>query len=108
MKLDYAGAADERGVHLEERVLRGSSHQHEHAVFDRMEQRVLLTAVEAVDLVDEQDGSKALHRQALFRGADLAAQVGHGAADGGDFHKGGFRVLGDDVRERGLPRARGP
>lgn len=64
--------------------------------------------VEAMDLVDEQDGSKALHRQALFRGADLAAQVGHGAADGGDFHKGGFRVLGDDVRERGLPRARGP
>ena len=73
-----------------------------------MEQRVLLTAVEAVDLVDEQDGSKALHRQALFRGANLAAQVGHGAADGGHFHKGCPRVLGDDMRKRGFPRARRP
>ena len=71
-----------------------------------MQKRVLLAAVEAVDLVDEQDGAQPEPRQALFGRVDLTPQVGHRAADSRHLHERGFRAFGDDVRERGLPRAR--
>ena len=59
------------------------------AVFHRMQQRVLLAAVEAVDLVDEQDGAQAPHDETLLRRVDFPAQVGHRAPDGRHLHEGG-------------------
>ena len=67
-----------------------------------MEQRVLLAAVEAVDLVDEEDGAAALRQQPALGGLDLAAEVLDGTGDGADLDELGVRGLGDDARERGL------
>ena len=82
MELDHARARYERRVHFEERVFRGGAHQHQDAVFHGMKERVLLAAVEPVDLVHEQDGAQAAHGQALLGCVDFTPQVGHRAAHG--------------------------
>lgn len=82
MQLHDARARDEGGVHFEKRVLRGGAHKHHKAIFHRVQKRVLLAAIEPVNLVDEQDGAQASHDEPLLRRIDFPAQVGHGAPDG--------------------------
>ena len=50
-------AREQRGVHLERRVLRRGADEDDRAGLDVRQERVLLGLVEAVDLVDEQDGA---------------------------------------------------
>ena len=104
-QLDDARTRDERGVHFEIRIFGSGADQDDRAVFHRVQQRVLLAAVEAVDLVDEQDGAHAVDQQALFGGGDFAAQIGHGAADGRYLHEGRARAFGHDVRDARLARS---
>ena len=54
-----AGAREQRRDHLEGRVLRGGADQDDVALLDVGQKGVLLGFVEAVDLVDEQDGAAA-------------------------------------------------
>ena len=106
LEADYARTADQRGVHFEKRVLGGGAHQHHGAVLHRMEKRILLTAVESMDLVHEQDGARAVERQALLGGVDFPAQVGHGAANGRHLHERRLRGFGDDVSNGGFAGSR--
>ncbi len=64
----------ERAVELEGRVLGGGADQHDRAVLDIGQEAVLLGAVEAMDLVDEQ-------QRALARRAALAAPPRISCAD---------------------------
>ena len=73
LQLDHAAARDERRVDLEVGVLGGGADEHHDAVFDGVEQRVLLRAREAVDLVDEQDGAYPTRHEAALGGVNLAA-----------------------------------
>ena len=107
-ELHDAAPADQGGVDLEVGVLGRRSHEHHRAVLDGVEQGVLLPAVEAVDLVDEQDRAAGGREQAALGGLDLPAQVLDRPRDGGDLDELGVRAVGDDARERGLARARGP
>ena len=50
----HLGAGQQRAVQLEGRVLGGGADQHHGAVFHHRQEAILLAAVEAVDLVDEQ------------------------------------------------------
>ena len=59
LEADDPGAGEERAVHLEAGVLGGGAEQGDHAALDVGQHRVLLRLVEAVDLVDEQDGALA-------------------------------------------------
>jgi hypothetical protein len=60
----------ERRVHLEVRVLGRRADQRDRAVLDVRQQRVLLGLVEAVDLVEEQDGPLPVQREAVLRLGD--------------------------------------
>ena len=51
-RFDRAG--EQRGVELERRVLGGGAHQNDGAILHHRQKAVLLGAVEAVDLVDEE------------------------------------------------------
>ena len=102
VELDHARARQKRLVHLEERVLRGGTHKHDDAVLHGVEQGVLLAAVEAVDLVDEQDGAPAVDDQAALCRVDLLAQVLHRAGDSRHLHELGARGVGDDAGQGGL------
>ena len=104
-QLDHAAPADKRGVDLEIGVLGRGAHEHDGAVLHGVEQRVLLAAVEAVDLVDKEDGATALRQQPALGGLDLAAEVLDGAGNSADLDELGMRRLGDDARERGLAGA---
>ncbi len=68
-------ARQDRGVQLEGRVLGGGPDQDDRAVLHIRKEAILLGAVEAVDLVDEQEGALP-HLPALGRGFEDLAQVG--------------------------------
>ena len=96
----------QRGVHLERRVLGRGSDEDDVAGFDTRKEGVLLRFVEPVDLVDEHDGAAA-------RGAAQSLRFGHDLADfldarhdGAERHELGARRVGDDPRERCLASAR--
>src|SRR5471030_637866 len=57
------GARQQRPGEREERVLGGGSDEHQEPVFYVWEERVLLGAVEAVDLVEEEDRALALRAE---------------------------------------------
>ena len=104
-ELDDARAAHERRVDLEERVLGRRADEHDDAVLDRVQQRVLLRLAEPVDLVDEQD--RALRRQAETVGGrrDGRAQLGDAAGDRADLLEVRLRRARDDARQRRLAGA---
>src|SRR6516165_4954541 len=78
------GARQQRANQLEGRVFGCGADQDYRAVFDNRQKGVLLSAVEAVDLVDEEQGTLA-HLAALFGRLEHLAQV---------------RDPGEDRRER--------
>ena len=65
----------ERGVDLEVGVLGRRADQGDRAVLDVGQQRVLLGLVEAVDLVEEQDGPGAVQGQPILRLGDRRANA---------------------------------
>ena len=106
-QLDHAAARDEGGVHLEVGVLRGGAHQDDDAILDRMEQGILLGAVEAVDLVHEEYRAQAARHEAGLRRLDLATEVLDRPRDRRDLDELRVSGVGDDARERRLAGAGG-
>ena len=107
-ELEDARSADQRPDDFEVGILRRRADQDDRAVFDVRQQRILLRFVEAVNLVDEQDGALVIHLQALFGLFDDAADVAHARHHGVDLLEVAARGVGDDHRQRGLARARRP
>jgi hypothetical protein len=108
LELDDARAREQGPVHFEVGVFGRGAHEDDRAVFDRVEQGVLLAAIEAVDLVDEENRPRAVRAQARFGRLDLAAQVGHRASDSRHLDEGRLGGFGDDVGDARLAGARGP
>ncbi|MET8772118.1 hypothetical protein [Streptomyces sp. NPDC004658] len=77
------GAGEEGAVEFEARVLRGGADQGDRAVLDVGEEAVLLGAVEAVDLVDEQQGALAVGAVAAWRGLSVGGGVSRGVSAAG-------------------------
>ena len=103
-----AAAREQRRDDLEGRVLGGGADEGDHAVLDVGQDRVLLRLVEAMDLVDEEDGALAVHPAPLLRLVHDLAQVGHAGGDGGDGREVGAGEAGDDAGQGGLAAARRP
>ncbi|WP_433918691.1 hypothetical protein OIE50_18355 [Streptomyces canus] len=77
------------------------------AVLDVGQEAVLLGAVEAVDLVDEQQGALADAASAACGGEDLA-QVGHAGEGGGHRFEGQVAGVGEEPGEVVFPTPGGP
>ncbi len=105
-ELDHGAAREERRVHLEVRVLGRRADQRDEAVLDRVQHRVLLRLVEAVDLVDEEDRAAAVSSQPVPCARHHRADIVHPRGHGRQLLEGGSGRLRDDARERGLPDAR--
>ena len=108
MQLDNARTRDQRRVHLEKRVFGGGADQDHHPIFDSMEQGILLSTVEAMNFIHEQDGADTAVYQALVCFGYFTAQIGHRAANGGNLDEMRMRGFGDNVRDGGLARSRRP
>ena len=100
----HLAARQQRGVQLERRVLGGGADQRHRAVLDVGQEAVLLGAVEAVDLVDEQQRALAVAPPLACR-LEHAAQVG----DAREHRRQGFKVqvglLGQQAGDRRLAAA---
>src|SRR5439155_2549292 len=94
------------GVHFERRVLRRRAEEDDVAVLDVREDDVLLRLVEAVDLVDEEDGALVREAADLARFLDELSKLRDAARHGGDPDEARLRHARRDRREGRLPGPR--
>ena len=97
-------ARHQRAGQRKGRILGGRADQGDRAVFDLGEQAVLLGAIEAVDLVDEQERGLAGAPPRLRLLVDLA-QIGHARHHGGQLDQRLIEAPGEQPGERGLAGA---
>ena len=105
LKRQHTGARQQRGDHLERWVLGRCPDEDDRSVLDVGEDGVLLGLVEAVHLVDEEDGAEVLGGAYLAGLLDRLPEVGDAGGDGGDADEVRFRESGDEARERRLAGA---
>src|SRR5207249_2818724 len=74
-ELEERRAAEERSVHLEERILGSRADKRENAFLDRGQQRVLLRLVESMDFVKEQDRAAVVLSEGRLGRGDGVAHV---------------------------------
>ena len=98
------GAGEERGVQLERGVLGGGADEDDGALLHQGKEAVLLGAVEAVDLVDEQQRGPALG-MAQAGGLEDLLEVGDAGEDGADLDEGGVGRGGEEAGDGGLADA---
>ncbi len=104
----YLRARQQRVVHLEGRVFGGRADERHQPLLDERQERILLRLVEAVHLVDEQDGVAAMLLQHLLRLRDRLADVLHAGQHRRQRHELGIEGLRHQPRQRGLAHARRP
>ena len=108
LELEDLRAGHQGGVDEEEGVVGGGPDQADHAALHIGKEHVLLGLVEAVDLVDEQQGGLSQAGSPLGGRAERPAHLGHvrlHAAEPLEPRPGGSR---DDPGQGGLPRAGRP
>ena len=104
----HAAARQQRAVHLERGVLGGGADQHDGGLLDVRQECVLLPAVEAVDLVDEEDRAAPPPRAlGLGLGDDLADLL-HAGQHGRERHEARAHDVRHQRGQRGLAGARRP
>jgi hypothetical protein len=102
-----AGTRQERRVELEGRVLGRCADQRHRPVFHDRQEGILLGAVEAVDLVDEEE--RALAGLAAGAGRlEGLLQIGNAGEDGGDLLEMEIGLAGEKARDGRLARAGRP
>jgi hypothetical protein len=101
------GAGAEGAVEFEARVLRGGADQGDRAVLDVGKEAVLLGAVEAVDLVDEQQGALSDTAPVSCGGEDLP-QIGHAGEGGRHRFEGQVAAVREEPGDGRFPDAGRP
>ena len=104
MKHQHARPRQQRGVEFERRIFRGGADQHHGAVFHHGQKQILLRAVEAMHLVDEQQRALA-HLAAGARGVEHLLQVGDAGKHRGNLLEMQFGRIRQQPRHRGLAGA---
>ena len=105
LELKDRGTAENRVIYIKIRILGGGCDQRDAAVFDILEQRLLLLLVEILDLVEiEQDAVEP------FKGIELCddrLDIGSGSGGAVELFEGFVCLFRDIGRERRLADARG-
>ncbi len=100
-----SAATDKGGVDAEEGVFGGGADEGDEAAFDIVEQDILLAAREAVDFIEEEDGSAAAAGEQAVGFLDDFADAGNADGRGVFAHELTFGVFCDQLGERGFPGA---
>jgi len=103
---EHARSRQQRRDHLERRVLGRGADQRDVALLHGRQDGVLLGFVEAVDLVDEDDGALARGSAELARLFDHAPEIGDAGRHRRERDEPRLRPKRSDRCERRLPRAR--
>ena len=99
-----ARTRQQRGDNFERRILGGRADQPDAAFLDVRQKSVLLGFVEAMHLVDEDDGASAVLPCPLGVGHDLLDFLDP-AEHGGELDEVGVSHAGDDLGQRGFAHA---
>ena len=99
---------EQRSVQREERVLRRRADQDDYALLDAGQERVLLSLVETMDLIEEQDRPAAFRAQCPASVVELVSHVLYAGIDRGQRPEPARRVLREQTCHRRLARARRP
>jgi hypothetical protein len=99
---EHLAPRQERAVELEAGVLRRRADEHDRAVFNVGQKRVLLGAVETVDLVDEKQGPLP-DLAAVFRRQEHFPEVGHSGERRRKRFKREIGLLGEEPGDGRLP-----
>ena len=100
--------ADQGAVDREERVLRRGPHKDHFALLHARQEHVLLGLVEAMDLIDEQQGSLARRREPVVGLYEQLAQLLDPGGHGADLLEVAAALAGQQPGERCLAGARRP
>ena len=103
---EHAAPGQERRVDLERRVLGGGADEGDGPVFDVRQDHVLLGFVEAVDLVNEQDGGLLVESLAFLGAGHRLAEISHAGRHCADRLEMRLRDGGDEPGQRSLAGAR--
>ena len=104
-ELEHCASAEDGVEHAEIRVLRGGGDEGDAAVFDEIEEGLLLLLVEVLDLV--QIEQHALRREEGIELVDDGLYIRDAGGGGVQAAQRPVRPLGDDPRDGGLARAGG-
>jgi hypothetical protein len=96
-------ATAQRRVDFEERVLGGRTDHRQGAVLDGRQQSILLSLVEPMDLVEEQDRAPAVLADSLAGPLDHVAHVLDPGIDSAHLFEDPFGATGDGQSQRGFP-----
>src|SRR5699024_996502 len=96
LELEDRRAAQDRVVHVEVRVFRRGGDQRDAAVFDELEQRLLLFLIEILDLVEVKQ--HAVHRLQRVDLGDDVPDIGRGGRRAVQLAQVHIRVAGNDGR----------
>ncbi len=99
-----AAAGEQRRIDFERGILGGGADEADGSALDPWQEGILLGAVEAVNLIDEEDGAGAPGGGFFRVGHDLL-DFFYAGEDGGEFDEGGFGGFGDDFGEGGFADA---
>ena len=105
-ELEHTGAAEQRGDDLKGGILGRRADQGDGAVLNGVQEGVLLGLVEAMNLVDEEDGAGEAVASSGLGGGDDLAQVGDAAGDGRESSESGVGDSRDHPGDRRLAAAR--
>ena len=105
MEHQHARPRQQRGVEFERGIFGGGADQHHGAVFHHRQKRILLRAVEAMHLVDEQQRALA-HLAPGARRVEHLLQIGDAGKHRGNLLEMQFGGIGQQPRHRGLAGAR--
>ncbi len=100
-----AAAGEQRGDDFKGWILSGCADQADGAALDVGQKGVLLGFVEAVNLIDEENGAR-VHLGGLRRRGHHLLDLLDAAQDGGELDEAGFRGLGDDLGQGGFAHSR--
>ncbi len=103
----HPAARQQRRDHLEGRVLGRRTHEDDRAGLDVGQERILLRAREAVDLVHEQDRARAVEVASLGRRRDRLAHILHPGVDRRHRDEVGPLAAGQQARQCSLSGTRG-
>ena len=99
------GPGKQRSVHLKIGIFRGRSDQDHGAVLHKGKQIVLLSLIEAVDLIDEKNGFLPIHAKRLLRLGHHLFHILFPRHRGVDLREARAGGVGDHPGQRGLSRS---
>ncbi len=108
VKSENPGAGEKRGSNLKGGVFRGGPDEGNRAILNKGQNGILLGLIEAMNLINKEDGLLLVHSAAFLGFLNDAPQVSHTGRDRADGAEVGIGGIGNNISQGSLAAARRP